>query len=262
MSALALSDWWRALTGRPQLALVRPDPAPCVRGVDVSGWQDPIDWRRAYVEDGVRFCVVKASEGLGHVSPGWERHARQVADEVGRLSAYHFARLAKWRDGLEARRAGVDQAHACLSVCAGAGQPKLWAGPTLDLEWECEKTGNRPAPDHLYAFADVWLREVQAATGLAPGVYLAPSYWRWRWPKTAEAAQLLDVYQLWIPKYGSQPWPDPAKAPALGPHRPTIWQTTGKGSLPGRGDKGGTVRVDCNLFLGDETELDALGRAA
>lgn len=253
-----LAEWLGAWFGSRDASPVNAQ-APCVRGVDVSGWQDPINWRAAYTS-GVRFNFVKASEGLGHVSPGWKRHARPSADAGMRLGAYHFARLAKWRTEADARSAGIAQASACLEVCAAPGQPSLLTAPVLDLEWECEKAGNRPSPTLLACFVDAWRAEVEVATGLAAPLYLAPSYYRWRWEKSGLGANLLQRMPLWIPKYQAKPWPDPAKAPALGDVKATLWQTTGKGSLPGA--NGNPVRVDCNLFLGTDAELAALGRAA
>jgi lysozyme len=44
-----------------------------IPGIDISGWQEGVDWRRA-AADGIAFVYVKATEGVGFVDAKFRAH--------------------------------------------------------------------------------------------------------------------------------------------------------------------------------------------
>lgn len=77
-----------------------------IRGIDVSHFQGGIDWQ-AVAGDGVRFCFIKATEGVGDVDPMFHRNWTGAKAAGVLRGAYHF-----FHPNLDARQ----QAEHFLSV--------------------------------------------------------------------------------------------------------------------------------------------------
>lgn len=188
-----------------------------IEGIDVSGWQSKINWP-AVVASGREFCYVKATEGIGHVSPGLASHLPGAFDSGLHCGLYHFARL-----DFGAHRHPLAQADAFVERGVRWAQERgcwLTLPPALDLEM-----GGIPRTlDHVLVtnWAEAWLHEVERLTGVRPVVYTG--YWTWRRLRRTKA---LFPWRLWQADYGR---PDPIPGWA-----PSIVQYTCDGTVPGYG---------------------------
>ncbi len=60
-----------------------------VRGVDVSHWQGDINWGLV-ASNGIRFALIKASQGKSHQDPRFEYNTRQAKEAGLLIGAYHY----------------------------------------------------------------------------------------------------------------------------------------------------------------------------
>jgi len=191
------------------------DQDSVVRGVDVSHFQGEVAWR-AVAGDGIRFCFIKATEGVEDVDPMFHRNWT-AANEAGLLrGAYHFL-----HPNLDARQ----QAEHFLSVV------KLNGGmlpPALDIE-----VTNGVDRQGLQSGIRTWIETVESATGRKPVLYTDPSFWQ----ENVDAD--LGQYPLWLACYADQPALPP------GWRAWTFWQHSDQGKVNGID---GPVDLDsCNL---------------
>lgn len=207
-----------------------------IRGIDVSGWQPIVDWKKVR-DAGAEFAIVKTSEGIGHNVHG---QAQMSGAEAAGLfvMCYHFARPngPNWEDDAKAE---AELAHAL------AGDRFLF----LDVERNEPLTLNeRPLWRH-------WCKTFRKAYGKPIGWY---SYK----PFTEQLALEQDWENtiLWLARYplpwkkdGSYAsWPD-APLPWA---RVDLWQDGGdanQATWPGV-----TGFCDTNMFAGSLAELQDL----
>ncbi|MBA4375276.1 MAG: hypothetical protein C0401_03770 [Anaerolinea sp.] len=58
-------------------------------GIDVSRYQELIDWQKVK-KSGVRFAIIKASEGEGYIDPMFEENLRGAVEAGILPGSYHF----------------------------------------------------------------------------------------------------------------------------------------------------------------------------
>jgi GH25 family lysozyme M1 (1,4-beta-N-acetylmuramidase) len=218
-----------------------------VEGIDVASFQHPgnapIIWQ-AVADSGVRFAIIKATEGPGgctgstYTNP-WYRQDFTDAGAVGLYrGAYHFA-----RPQLPISTAAT-QAAQFVSV-AGTMPGARDLPPVLDLEESCGLN-----PTDLIAWTRTFLAEVQRLTGRVPIIYTGPWFWR---TFMADTTWFSDTgYRLWLASYASTPGALPGGWSAY-----TMWQFTSSARVPGI-----NANVDRNRLGGDESLLRALGGSA
>jgi lysozyme len=197
---------------------------PTTRGVDVSYYQETIDWPRVR-RAGIQFAFIRLSDGA------------QLRDTK-------FA--TNWA---EARRAGLvrgayqffrpDQsvnAQADLMIAAMSGRESTDLPPVIDIEVD----GGLDAAT-VAERAQAWIDRVRQRLGVEPIVYTGSDLWR------NGGAEKLGPQPLWIAHYTPacptlpQPWT-----------RWTFWQHTDRGAVPGI-----EGAVDLDLFAGELRELHA-----
>lgn len=217
---------------------VQPLPGPArdrkiLTGVDVSGWQNEVDWQRLK-DSGVDYAYLKSTEGRTFVDPTYEVN-RQNARKAGVITgAYHFFRPAT---------PVLDQVDNFMKVVGRVESDDL--PPALDLE--------DPSLWRGYSHAEKlemvlkWLQEVEKRTGVRPIIYASPSFVE----SVLGSAPELASYKLWLAHYTS------ADAPSL--PQPfsdwLMWQYSEKGRLPGV-----VGNVGLNRFRGHPDELLAQAR--
>src|SRR5690242_6189061 len=81
------------LAGRPILdvTLTPPPVKDRVAGIDVSRYQDPVDWTKVAAA-GVKFAFIKATGGHEDPDPCFEKHWEQAGQAGILTGAYHFFR--------------------------------------------------------------------------------------------------------------------------------------------------------------------------
>ena len=207
-------------------------------GVDVSHWQEEIDWARV-AADGISFAIAKATDGTrSHDKKFTTNWAGARAAGIPR-SAYHFAR------GSDA--SPTDQAQFFLDA-VGPLEP---GDMPLALDLEEPPKGKHETFVHTWKFQGVdpiefaleFLPIVDDATGRRSIIYTGPSF--------IEAYGLddrLTKWPLWIAHWDA---PKPRTAPwsaAL------WWQTSDRGVVDGI--KSGVIDGKLHLLDIDQTEVD------
>jgi GH25 family lysozyme M1 (1,4-beta-N-acetylmuramidase) len=189
-------------------------------GIDVSHYQGLINWTQVAAK-AYRFTFAKATEGFTLVDATYPVN-RAGAEGMGmRFGAYHFGRPGGSGDaGIVANAIG--QADHFVSVASP--QPGELP-PVLDLE----VTGGLD-PKSLSQWAQAWLDEVKARTGVSGFIYASPNFWKSRLANTPNFA--VGGYRLWVAHWTKNGAPL-VPASNWGGLGWTFWQWTDCASVPG-----------------------------
>jgi len=176
-----------------------------VIGVDVSAHQDPsqIDWKR-FREQGVRYAVFKAAEGIGDALYDADKHAAKAAEEDLLIGYYAFMRprLPKYAEecaeGTDVRASARAQADQFVKNIGALPFPTfgLWA----DIETKDENLTSQHVTDFLEEFCSRC-----AASGFLVGIYSGFYFLKDQLDADALRAAGLSKYPLWIPWYHGKP---------------------------------------------------------
>lgn len=232
LTGCGLSDF----SGRyPSKGDVKPHPGVAtaqsypVHGIDVSRWQNDIDWN-AVKAAGTRFVFIKATEGGDHIDPrfltNWSG-AKAAGIPVG---AYHFVYWC---------RPAHEQAQWFVQHIPR--DPDALP-PVLDLEWNGHsRTCPQKVPREVaLEKARLMLRELEAHTGKIPIIYTDITFHK----EVLEGEREFDRYPFWLRSVAAVP-----EERYVG-RRWAFWQYTTTGRIPGiRGD------VDRNAFFGNDQEF-------
>ncbi len=194
-----------------------PTPTPAyVDGIDVSYHQGPINWPQVATA-GKRFAFVRATAGtLTADTAYWANSsgARAAGMSVG---SYHFA-----NPDMAFNDAGNEAAWFLRNAAIASGDLL----PVLDFE-----TANGLDPVSLATWAQTWLSQVTAATGVRPIIYTNPTFWSTSMANTDWFAR--NGYSvLWIAHWTTASQP---AVPAGGwaGHGWSFWQHSSMGAVPG-----------------------------
>jgi lysozyme len=214
-----------------------------VNGLDVSVFQDQVDWKTVHGA-GFSWAACRATFGLSTDTTFAANYAGIAAAGMLR-SAYHFFVFAD---------DPVAQANHFLSVVKP--QPGDLP-PMLDVE----QTPNMSAGAAIQRLGQ-FLSTVEAHTHARCLFYIALGFWQGSLGSTDAFAG----HPLWIAEYidprASSPPPPKATPPAVLPPPPvivppwktwTLWQYSDQGRVPGIGPN-----VDLDVFNGDIDALRAL----
>jgi len=191
-----------------------------VKGIDVSHYQQAVDWRR--VEREYAFVFIKATEGNHLKDQSFRQHWQTLGKLKMKRGAYHF-----FRPGADAVRQAE---HFIRHVKLKPGD----LPPVLDVE----VTGNVPARQ-LVKGVRQWLRRVEGHYKIRPIVYTNHAFYRQYLQGEVEG------YPIWIARYG---WRTPQTRPAW-----HFWQYSDAGRVGGIAGK-----VDLNVFSGSLADLNRL----
>jgi GH25 family lysozyme M1 (1,4-beta-N-acetylmuramidase) len=159
-----------------------PQPPNSLPGIDVSHYQNVIDWALV-AASGVRFAFAKATEGTGYVDPTYATNRAGAAANGIAFGAYHFA-----RPDLHPNGAITEADHFVDTAQVIPGD----LVPVLDVE----RSGSL-SPAALTQWILDWLGEVTARTGVKPMVYTSPIGWSNR---TGDTTAIVDAgyTMLWV----------------------------------------------------------------
>jgi len=200
-----------------------------VHGIDVSRWQNDIDWQTVKAT-GTRFVFIKATEGGDHIDPRFLANrsgARAAGIPVG---AYHFVYWC---------RPAHEQAQWFVQHIPRDADA---LPPVLDLEWNGHsRTCPQKVPREVaLEKARLMLRELEAHTGKIPIIYTDITFHR----EVLEGEREFDRYPFWLRSVAAVP------EERYAGRRWAFWQYTTTGRIPGiRGD------VDRNAFYGTDQEF-------
>lgn len=208
-----------------------------VHGIDVSYWQDTIDWSMV-PSGGFRFAIARINHGDfmdPQFGPNWDgiRAAGMIR------GAYQY---------FEPTLDPAWEAQVVIDAVGMLGPGDLPV--TIDVE-----AADKVPPDQYADAIRTWLQLVEAGTGKKPMIYTGAWYWE-PYVQTAEFAD----YPMWHAGY-----PDACQPPNPGPPDCgacpsisdqwtdwTFWQYSSSGSVPGI-----SGNVDLDVFDGSEDALVA-----
>ena len=146
---------------------------PTIPGLDVSHWQNSIDWTKVAAAD-MKFVFVKATDGANTVDPTFITN-RDGAEANGlRVGAYHFARPdASSGDAQREARFFVNQVQPTAGDLL----------PVLDIE-----VNGGLDQTEMTKWAQRWVAQVRTLTGVTPLVYTSPYGWLQRFGDTTALA--------------------------------------------------------------------------
>lgn len=198
---------------------VTPTPTPAsayVDGIDVSYHQGPIDWDQV-LSAGKRFAFIRATAGtLTADTAYWTNRSGATAAGLA-VGSYHFANPDS---------AVNDAANEATWFLWNSTIPSGDLVPVLDLE-----TANGLSPASLTAWAQTWLSQVSAATGVRPIIYTNPTFWSTSMADTDWFAR--NGYSvLWIAQWTTASQPAVPAAGWAG-NGWSFWQHSSSGLVPG-----------------------------
>jgi lysozyme len=201
-----------------------------IHGIDVSRWQQRIDWalvKKMRVGDTkVGFVFVKATEGTYIVDPQFERNWEQLATHKIARGAYHF-----FHPNLSPK----DQAlHFARTVRLKSGD----LPPVVDIE-----EVNGMSEDQVRRYTKQFLEMLRIKYGVKPIMYTGRDFYRRHFAGRAE----FEGYPLWIANYRVNELclPDDKQW--------QFWQHSDEGNVHGINPV-----VDFNVFSGDSAAFRKL----
>ena len=207
-------------------------------GVDVSGWDDVVDWD-AVAGAGLWFAFVKATEGTYYTNDDYSHQYPGAADAGLLRGAYHFA--------IPDDSSGAAQAQFFVENGGDWTDDGQTLPGVLDIEYN-------PYGETCYDFSQsemaTWIADFtdtyRALTGRAAIIYTTANWWDTCVGSTAFGAK----NPLWVAHYG-------ADHPSLpdGWSDYAFWQYTSEGDIPGI-----DIEADVNLYKGTLAELSAYAR--
>jgi lysozyme len=193
-----------------------------VHGVDVSKYQDRVDWHELK-RNGIAFAFIKATEGGDRVDDRFHAHWRGARAAGIPRGAYHFFYFC---------RPASEQAEWFIRHVP---RERGALPPVLDMEWNHKSPTCRirPAPETVREEMMAFLARIGQHYRQTPIIYTTIDFYR------DNRLDLVRGYPFWLrsvaghpsSRYGNQAW--------------TFWQYTGTGIVPGiAGD------ADLNVFHG------------
>ncbi len=193
-----------------------------VYGMDVSGWQHNVNWKKAWAH-GARFAYVKATEGTGYRNPYFTQQY-DGSYGVGMIrGAYHFARPDL--------SSGRKQADYFATNGGGWSRDGKTLPGVLDIEWNPYRGGMcyGLSKKHMAGWIRSFSRQYHARTTRWPVIYTAYGWWS---RCVGRAGNYSATSPLWIARYSSSAGSLPY---AWGYY--TWWQTADHGVFPGDQDQ-------------------------
>jgi lysozyme len=205
----------------PPLPTATPTPSPTpwqsyVDGIDVSYHHGTIDWQQVAAA-GKRFAFVRATAGTltadtAYAANYWGARAAGVA-----VGSYHFA-----NPDFAPNDASNEAAWFLWNATVTSGD----LVPVLDLE-----VTNGLDPASLTTWAQTWLWQVWAGTGVRPIIYTNPNFWSTAMANTDWFAR--NGYTvLWIANWTTASAPTVPADNWAGTGW-SFWQHTSTGVVPG-----------------------------
>ncbi|MHA7269959.1 GH25 family lysozyme [Arthrobacter sp. HLT1-20] len=232
--------------GEPSVGEQPPGTDGKPLGLDVSGWQQNVNWT-AVKNSGARFAYVKTSEGPWTLNDYFSQQYNGAAN-VGLLrGGYHFA-----RPNLSS---GASQAKVMLASGGGWTADGKTLPPALDIEdnpYVSSDGTNKcygMTPSQLVAWSKDFTNTIKASTGKDAVVYTSYYFWQECFGSSNAFA---GTNPLWIAAYyASSPWM-PGQWPQY-----TFWQyannfANAEQTIPA------TFPGDQNVFNGSMDQLREL----
>ena len=161
-----------------------PLPQDWARGIDVSKWQQGLDWA-AVAQAGFAFAFVKATEGDDYTDPTFQTHWQAARDHGLLRGPYHLF----WPED-------DHQQQADLFVKTVRRLELDDLPPILDVEARADA----PAfPNEQWlAGVQVWLNTIEAGLGRRPIIYTSAEQWKHLRDAAGRPPTWTARYPLWV----------------------------------------------------------------
>ena len=201
-------------------------------GIDISQFQQKIDWEKVKDSGKVEFVYARATEGLGFID-GSYRSFHDGAKLVGiPFGAYHFFSF---------RDTGISQAYDFLTTINGYQGQLL---PMVDIE-QISLHGLDISLKHISDFLITVQRVLKIPFCM---IYTGLAFWNAPRPDGAGGYDGFSGHPLWIAEYNSDPQPTLPR----GWKKWTMWQYTDLLVVPGITTNNGLPEhVDGDVLNGD-----------
>lgn len=196
-------------------------------GIDVSSYQGNVNWGSAY-SGGVRFAVVKATEGSGYTNPYFSSQINGATNADIVAGAYDFADFNT--------TSATTEANHFLAV-AGNYVREGYIRPVLDMEGSTSMSKTQ-----VSNWVKSWASTVYNATGVLSVIYASQSFASTYFDSTVPAIPS----QFWIANYNGQNLYTGSPGSTTPYSTWTMWQVSSTGSIPGV-----TGNCDLDTYNGD-----------
>ncbi len=157
------------------------------KGIDVSHWTYPTNWR-TWLDNGFVFGYMKVTQGTQFADSKWKLHHKEATDEGTYVGAYHY---------FKADTNGAVQANYFWNE---AKNHKWDMRPVVDAERYYNQ-------GHSQAVFAARLRnclvEVERLFGIRPMIYTSKSMWH----ELVGSVGWATAYDLWVAHYTTYPIP-------------------------------------------------------
>ena len=199
-----------------------------ISGIDVSGWQENINW--SLVPATVGFVFAKATESTDYYSNQFRHQHDGTKSRNIPFGAYHF---------LDPATDGKAQAQYFLNAIGGYEGQLL---PALDVEQT-----NGQTPDQIVKCMGDFIAAVEATLGgKRMIIYTYYSFWQ----DTMGGRNDFSGHPLWVAQYPTPYRPGMNPAIPAGWKSAVLWQYADTGTVPGI--TGITKSPDMDLLLGND----------
>lgn len=188
------------------------------RGIDVSEWQDTINWSKVK-NDNVDFAFVRISYGINHLDKTYDYNMKQT-EKVGLPVGTYVYSLAT------TTQQAMKEAQLAIKKMDGY---KVSYPVVFDIEYEKMRS---LSASQIASIARAFCNEIKKA-GYYPMIYCNTDWYdnKLDWSK-------MTGYDVWLARYG-----DKILAPDKKKYKYTIWQSTD-------GDGGGYLKTTKGLISG------------
>ncbi len=161
-------------------------------GIDVSAWQEKIDWNKAKAE--VDFVILR----LGYGKNTADKYAERNIAELNRLGIPYGVYWFSYAYTVEMARNEAKNAVACLEKFGAKLSYPVYFDWEYDSRKYAEKNGMNVDNTLLRNMATAFCEEVRTA-GHYPGIYANPDY-----IKNYFGESIFEKYDLWLAHYVSK----------------------------------------------------------
>ena len=219
-AGFGLAERVDSATPHATAAVTAAATAGMLKGLDVSGYQENVNWS-SVAANGASFAYVKATEGTTYTSGQFSQQYNGSAQAGLIRGAYHFARPST--------SGAIDQANYFVDHGGNWTDDGKTLPGALDIEYNpsgstCYGLSQSAMVDWISAFRN----QYHTRTGIYPTIYSTTDWWI---NCTGNYSGFGDTSPLWIANYGSQPTPLPNGWAGY-----TVWQTDDSEIFPGDQD--------------------------
>ena len=220
-----------------QAEVVAAATSDLVFGIDVSKWQGTINWTSVANNNDIEFVWAKATEGVDYTDPMWYTNVVGAHNAGLYVGGYHFA--TPYTSGVNDAADEATDFYAAVDDYLTDG----YLRPVLDLEGSNSLTVTQMS-NWVHEFMNTF---ATLSGGIVPVIYTGTTY------ATSELNSSVNIYDLWYPRWPSDPdFDNPPAAPGIW-NSYDLWQYSSTTHVTGIGSA--TSNVDGDVFLGNIDEF-------